>query len=129
MIINIVDNCVTTACRGPEMDHRVEALTANQPSTPHTIHPWHTCHTNKFSKEDIIEWKYKIKYLREMLPTIIIHNNNKEPHECVLVANLHIKKAGIPLEQKEIFENSKQYSSSLTDYTKRDQLIFMKKLC
>ena len=61
-----------------------------------------------------------------MLPTIIIHNNNKEPQECVLVANLHIKKAGIPLEQKEIFENSKQYSSSLKDYTKHDQLIFMK---
>ena len=109
MIINIVDNCVTAAGRGPGTDHRVEALTANQPSGPNTIHPWRTCHTNKFSKENINEQKYKIKYLREMLPTIIIiiHNNNKEPHECVLVANLHIKKAGIPLEQKEIFENSK----------------------
>ena len=60
MIINIVDNCVTTAGRGPWTDHRVEALTANQPSAPHTIHPWHTCHTNKFSKEDRNKWKYKI---------------------------------------------------------------------
>ena len=92
MIINIVDNCVTTAGRGPGKDHGVpvETLTANQPSAPHTVHPWRTCHTNKFSKEDRNKWKYKIiKYLREMLPTniITIHNNNKEPHECVLVTS------------------------------------------
>ena len=32
------------------------------------------------------------------------------------MANLHILKTGRSLEQKEIFENSKQDSSSCTDY-------------
>ena len=32
------------------------------------------------------------------------------------LANLHISYTGISLEQKEIFENSKKYSSSRTDY-------------
>jgi len=86
MIINIVDNCVTTAGRGHGKDHGVEAPPATQPRAPHTIHPWHTCHTNKLSNENINKWKHKtIKYLREMLPTIIIiiNNNNKEPHKIM----------------------------------------------
>jgi len=35
---------------------------------------------------------------------------------CYHLANLHISHTGISLEQKETFENSKQYSSSHTDY-------------
>ena len=57
MIINIVDcdllNAVSQQQVGaPGQDHGVEALPATQPSAPHTIHPWHTCHTNKFSGEN-----------------------------------------------------------------------------